>query len=445
METTGKEAAQQAATGAQPWGGGASWVLSPGAAALVQMLPQASGAAVQIPPQVAAALVVAQRAVVPLEKAGWNAHHEYSYVTAHQLIQASRTALNVAGLALLAGPCRAEVRMEDWGERRVAQHEAVRELVLIHGESGHALRWEARWPLYLQDGKRPRDKALAVADTTMLGYALRDLLQIPALHESADDRDDSGHVDAAARESSRQSEQQLAAKQSAKPVAAAAASKPASKPAPAAGKPASKPAPAAAAAGKPTAAPEPATESGAEPAKRGHVPGVGQTYGEKAAEVGAAQRAALTPDHAAAEVRKALACGMTPATANGRLVVDLPPDPSLDDLVGMGWPEPVALTLASLSETEPVLRATVNDLLGKTAARLGLAGKAASERLAGELTDLGVDVAKKAPPNGYQLRLLAARVGQSCDRTTGDPEAPEPEPAVAAGAAEIASDESLPF
>lgn len=118
--------------------------------------------------------------------------------------------------------------------------------------------------------------------------------------------------------------------------------------------------------------------------------------------------------------RTAAAIGVTPAPAGqpaSDLAVDLPPDPTVDDLEFAGWEPAVAAQLAALPAARLVERATVNGLLRQAAQIHGLKQREAAARWSDEFGAVGVEVAQKQCPTGYQLRLFALRIG-------GQPELP---------------------
>lgn len=127
-----------------------------------------SSATPAVPPlAIAAALAKAQAAVDCAEKRGKNPEDAYSYATADELVRVGKAAAAVAGLALL--PMRYTVVKDDAG------YDLVREFLLVH-ESGLVWSWSARWPI---PAGKARDKALASALTSLLGYTYRDTFGIP--------------------------------------------------------------------------------------------------------------------------------------------------------------------------------------------------------------------------------------------------------------------------
>lgn len=119
------------------------------------------------PMAIAAALVKAQAAVDCAEKRGKNPEDAYSYATADELVRVGKPAMALYGLAIL--PMRYTVVEDKHGA------DLVREFALVH-ESGAFWSWSARWPI---PAGKPRDKALASALTSILGYTYRDTLGIP--------------------------------------------------------------------------------------------------------------------------------------------------------------------------------------------------------------------------------------------------------------------------
>lgn len=121
------------------------------------------------PPPIAIslALVKAQAAVDCARKDGINGEDQYSYATSDELVRVGKAAMAAHGLALL--PMRYTVVAGEGGA------DLVRDVSLIH-ESGQCWTWQVRWPI--PSGKA-RDKALASALTSLLGYTYRDLMGIP--------------------------------------------------------------------------------------------------------------------------------------------------------------------------------------------------------------------------------------------------------------------------
>jgi len=425
----------------------------------------------ELPPALAAGLVAAQKHAHAVVKAAENEAHSYAYTRMEDLIEGGKDALNASGLALIPGDL--DQRRFEVGEKRTTNYDLVRRWMIVH-ESGAVLHLRIFWPLYLQSGKRARDKAVSAADTTMLGYLYRDLLGIPRLaQDQMDARDDRGSTEPGQAGSEKPAPEPkpsppakpkpAAEKPAAKPKPKPAAEKPKGKPAakpkpPAKGKPKGKGKPAAKPKGKPAAKPkgkvneakpaEVAEEEAEERAaiqEEGETPAVeakpetgtgdggttkrgktdqGQTYGDKAEEVAAAQQAELTDDELDAEVTKALAMGITPSTTNDALIVDLPSDPTAADLEGAGWPEEVADELEGFGETEPVARKSLNAITRQAAELLGMSFKEAKPLILPAFIDVGVDVKKKGVPNGYQLRLWCLAIAAIASADTEEAEAP---------------------
>lgn len=434
-----------------------------------------------IPPAIAAAIVKAQRKVRALAKD--KKGPGYSYAGMEDLIEEGRGILNdgEVGLALMPGSLMlarhaigtADTDTDSGSAKQLKRTELyhfdmIRVWTLLH-ESGASLSIIITWPLYLQGGKRSRDKAVAAADTTSLGYLYRDLLGIPRLAEDqVDARDDEGTRESgvdpsesgAPREKkkkqapagcssgkrgygSRDAAKRANAKNSArvriyrcdechdwhatvdeknKPAEAKAAEKKKKKTGKKKADPkAEKKAARAEEKKKAKAADKAATEPppvDAEPEKGTGKGGttqkgktsVGQTYGEKADEVGQQQREAMTDEEVDAEIRQALSIGVTPNNTNDALVVELPPDPRADDLEGAGWPRELAEELEGYAEVDPVQRDALNVLSRKAAELLGLKFKQAKPMLFTCFEQVGVDAKGGKTPNGYQLRLWCMAV-----------------------------------
>lgn len=137
----------------------------------------------RMPASIAKALVVAQRAVKPVKKTGYNKHAKYAYATMDDLSVAMREACNSAGLSI----AYIDVRREDMadGERRVAATPRWTEI-----ETGDA------WldpPLSVVTEIRqgmPADKAEAAALSYLRGSHAMASMQIPR-----EDAEDAGAVD----------------------------------------------------------------------------------------------------------------------------------------------------------------------------------------------------------------------------------------------------------
>lgn len=134
---------------------------------------------------IGSALVEAQAHCKQVAKAG-QSPDGYEFARADDVIAAGRAALNAAGLALL--PTKLDV-VEFLGGLAV-----LRSLTLFH-RSGANVVLEVRWPIHIGPGK-PRDKAVAAADTSALAYCYRDLLgidRVVAGEVPMDSRRDEGH------------------------------------------------------------------------------------------------------------------------------------------------------------------------------------------------------------------------------------------------------------
>ncbi len=132
-------------------------------------------------PNLASALLAAQRALPSVGKDAKNSFHHYAYTSAEGMIGACREALHGAGLALR----RAGWKFDGTPEGGLVHSQ----FILTHGETGEAATDEVTWIVVPEKG-RPLDKALAGALTSSLGYYLRDLLLVPREDESEMDRRD---------------------------------------------------------------------------------------------------------------------------------------------------------------------------------------------------------------------------------------------------------------
>lgn len=133
-------------------------------------------------PELADALVRAQRAVRTAAKDSKNTFHGYRYASAEAVIEVAKVALDTAGLAL--APDGHTVTCDDSGQYTLhATH------TLVHA-SGHCFSFDTALAI-VPDKGRPLDKATLAARTEDLGYALRDLLLIPR----GDAEDVSGRAD----------------------------------------------------------------------------------------------------------------------------------------------------------------------------------------------------------------------------------------------------------
>jgi len=406
-----------------------------------------------IPTKIAGAMVAAQRETRAVGKTG--EAMGYSYTKMEDLIDSGRGILNGAGLALIPGSLL--VTRFEVGERRTTNYTCWRAWCVVH-ESGESYWLLLDWPLYLQSGKRSRDKAVAVADTTMLGYLYRDLLAIPRLGEDQmDARDDRGttepgiaqdeagpHSKKKPKPSAPSSSKPAAPAKpkpkpptSSKPAAPAKPKPPAPKPEKPAAKPpasSSKPKPLTAAqkkkaadekvaAAKKKKADQAKARRAAKKKKADDKPAAkvndadGQAAddeAEDAAAEDAAEREAIQGEATDAErdehLRLVLATGVTPRTTNVDLTGELPVDPSAADLEGSGWPVELAEELEGYGDDEPVKREALNVVTRKAAELMGLSFKAAKPMLVPAFSGVGVELKKNQVPNGYQLRLWCLAV-----------------------------------
>lgn len=137
-------------------------------------------------PNMAAALVAAQKHAQAVAKTSKNTFHGYKYASAEALIAEGREALADNGLAVMP---------IEWRVLPVEGIEGVRSKVevtymLVH-ESGASVSAKCETSILPEKG-RPQDKAEATALTYNLGYYLRGLLLLPREEPgtSVDARDD---------------------------------------------------------------------------------------------------------------------------------------------------------------------------------------------------------------------------------------------------------------
>jgi hypothetical protein len=131
-----------------------------------------------LPPELAKALVEAQKAVEAVKKQGKNKQlgNGYSYATADDIAAVSSAALNEHGAALLRlGSDLGPRRLDDFnlGNQAYAG-DVIDEWWLIH-EGGAALRFTTRGAVIVSKG-RPHDKATAATQTYVSGVVGRGAL-----------------------------------------------------------------------------------------------------------------------------------------------------------------------------------------------------------------------------------------------------------------------------
>ncbi len=117
------------------------------------------------------ALGEAQKSLSGISKDAKNNHANYNYVSAEEMVKASRAALFHAGL--VAGRKSWAIKLEADGAYNVKSL-----FFVVHAESGESLEFEAEFPAVMRKGM-PQDKAVACALTSCLSYFLRDLLLLP--------------------------------------------------------------------------------------------------------------------------------------------------------------------------------------------------------------------------------------------------------------------------
>lgn len=134
------------------------------------------------------ALLMAQRAINPVEKTSANNFHRYKYASAEAMVEEARRALNGAGLVCI---CKGWIAGHSHNDHHPPQANVI--YTLAH-ESGETLEFHTTTPVIEEKG-RPLDKAVATALTYNLGYFLRGLLLMPRVEEGTDvdQRDDRRH------------------------------------------------------------------------------------------------------------------------------------------------------------------------------------------------------------------------------------------------------------
>ena len=155
------------------------------------MLPESNGALIQHAPQpsdLAKALAAARDKCGAAAKDAKNAHHNYRYASADEVIEVAKTALEGTGLSLVPGCPKLRVL----GSGATALFALTRTFVLIHASGEILPLGELEWPVMPNTG-RPVDKAYAIAITSSLAYLYRDLLAMPrGTEDDMSARDDRG-------------------------------------------------------------------------------------------------------------------------------------------------------------------------------------------------------------------------------------------------------------
>jgi hypothetical protein len=118
----------------------------------------------------AAGLVAAAKSLKAIEKRGHNSFHRYEYATAEDVMDACRSALAAGGMAVDAS---------EWDIQSMTDGSfLLRQKLRIVHESGEYRTRRIVWPIVPEKG-RPLDKAVAVALTASLAYAVRGMLLAP--------------------------------------------------------------------------------------------------------------------------------------------------------------------------------------------------------------------------------------------------------------------------
>ncbi len=159
-------------------------------------------------PELAKALVAAQKAAKAVAKDAENTFHRYKYASAEAMLDEARGALASAGLAVMPLSVGRDPDQPDhvWQEGTddkgkpttwIVTPRRIRCTYLLMHESGQTQMFWFTTPVIPEKG-RPEDKAEFGSRTENLGYAMRDLLLLPRGTEGADgpsgrdDRDNDG-------------------------------------------------------------------------------------------------------------------------------------------------------------------------------------------------------------------------------------------------------------
>lgn len=128
------------------------------------------------------AFAAAQHEARTVMKSARNEERDFSYATAESIIIEAKAILSKHGLAVL--PIGTSLRKSDIVE--VGGVELVSSFVLVHPDSGQERDLGERvWPVVVHHDQTLSD-AHASADTSLLAYFLRGLLQMPRVEEGRD-------------------------------------------------------------------------------------------------------------------------------------------------------------------------------------------------------------------------------------------------------------------
>jgi len=142
----------------------------------------------QISPNIAKAIVLAQRKVEDVAKDSRNEFHKYKYAASEDVTDAAREALNAAGLA-----CSRIAWEIIPGSETV--EDKIRVTYMLAHESGDVVVLPPTETPAIPEKGRPMDKAVAAALTLNQSYFLLGLLEIKREEEhEVDKRDDREHT-----------------------------------------------------------------------------------------------------------------------------------------------------------------------------------------------------------------------------------------------------------
>lgn len=143
---------------------------------------------IQISPNIAKALVAAQRAVEDVAKDSKNEFHKYKYAASEDVTDAARAALNKAGLAC------SRISWEIVPGNETVE-DKIRVTYMLSHESGDSVVLPPTETPAIPEKGRPADKAVAAALTLNQSYFLLGLLEIKREDENeVDKRDDREHM-----------------------------------------------------------------------------------------------------------------------------------------------------------------------------------------------------------------------------------------------------------
>lgn len=148
-----------------------------------------------LPPELAAALVHAQKSVRPVPKDGFNQHHQYAYPKADTMVAEGREACTNANLVLLTLGWTMESL--EWKKDKDPIGRVHVTYLLVHA-SGACVGFKSSTYVIPERG-RPSDKAESGALTNNLAYVYRGLLSLAREDAASTDARDDQDYDPAAQ------------------------------------------------------------------------------------------------------------------------------------------------------------------------------------------------------------------------------------------------------